>query len=112
MLQRWWIRLFHTSGETVENKEAAEHPYRASPSAEPELEHPPDCEGCAFMRKHGPWKPPEIILTSGLPVECLLIGYEMTLDELDDMAERCGVLILRKQGDEDERDQKPGHSDA
>jgi hypothetical protein len=77
-LESWWIRL------------------RSGPDSEPELEHPPDCEGCEFMKKYGPWQPPQTILTSGIPVECLLIGYEMTADELDDFAESCGLKVLRK----------------
>jgi hypothetical protein len=39
---------------------------------------------------------------AGISVECLLIGYGMTLGELDDFAESCGLKVLRKQPTEPE----------
>lgn len=79
---------------TALDEEKPGHPYR------PALElvgHDPNCEACSWMDRVGRWQPPEIVLTSGIPEECLMLGYEVTREGLDDMAKSCGLVVLARE---------------
>lgn len=53
-----------------------------------------NCDDCKWLKKNAVWKPPEVILTAGFHAECLMKSYGMTMEELDQLAVRCGLKKL------------------
>jgi hypothetical protein len=96
----WWSHLVSAAqgwlrrdtGEVPAGVAALESgsPYReAAPGSR---EHPFDCQHCEWLKRVGRYQPPEVVLSGGLPTECLCRHFKMDLGELDDLAVKCGLL--------------------
>jgi len=68
-------------------------PYR-EPAPAPK-EHELGCKGCDWIDRYGRWQPPEVVIAAGLPVECLMLKYEKTLDEIDEWAKSYGLVRVQ-----------------
>lgn len=77
-LQGWWKRLRGKDN---------------TPAPAP-VPHDPDCDACAHLERiHYRYKPPEVLLEAGFPLDCLSHKLGMTMAELIALAEQEGMVI-------------------
>lgn len=94
-LRSWWKQLWgQSSGVAEVADDQGLGPYRNAAPCPPE--HDPCCEACTHLERiHYRYKPPEVLLEAGYPLECLSHKTGMSMSDLIAIAYQQGMVIRR-----------------